>query len=123
MRVEQIPVLIQIFLCHPPEQIRIAHCREDIVRLHAIVAIIGSDLKEFRQIPMPAVKVNRDGPLTHAQLINRYRGIIDQPDPAQHTARGALKSPDITAGSADLAKYSPSLPPCLEICAKLSSDL
>ena len=74
------------------------------MRLHAIVAIIGSDLKEFRQIPMPAVKVNRDGPLTHAQLINRYRGIIDQPDPAQHTARGALKAPDITAGIADLAE-------------------
>ena len=44
MGIHQIPVLVQVFIGHLPEQIGIAHSREDIMCFHSVIAIVCSQL-------------------------------------------------------------------------------
>ena len=71
---------------------------------HPIIPVVGADLKEFRQISVPAVQIDRNRTLPHSQLINSHSGIIDEPNPAQHAAGRTLETADIAAGSPDFSE-------------------
>ena len=104
MRAHEVPGLVEVFLRHAPEQVRIAHGREDVVRLHAVVAVVGAQLQELRQVAVPGVQVDRYGALAHAQLVHGYGGVVDDADPANHAAGHAGEAADGSAGGPDLAK-------------------
>ena len=55
MRTHEMPRRVYVLLRQSPEEIRIAHGGKHIMRLHAVVAVVGAQLKEFRQIPVPCV--------------------------------------------------------------------
>ena len=97
MRIHEIPVLIQILFYFFPKKIGIADRREDVVRLHPVVSIVGTQLKEFGKIFVPGVEVDGHCSLSHAQLINRYRGVVYHTDPADDTAAGTLEATDLAA--------------------------
>ena len=92
MRAHQIPVLIQVFSCHFPEQIRITDCRKYIVRFHSLIAVICPKLKEFRQVSVPCIEIYRDRSRSYPKLIYRNRSIIHDADPAYHSACRPFKS-------------------------------
>ena len=71
MGTHEIPVLIQILLRHFPEQVGIADRGKNIMGFHSVIPIIGAQLQEFRQIPVPGVQIDRSRSLSHAQLIHR----------------------------------------------------
>ena len=96
------PVLIQILLCHAPEEVRIADCREHIMGLHAVVSVIGPKIQKFRQIPVPGIQIHCHGALAHTQLVHCHRRIVDDTDPAHHAARSSLEAPDRSALCPDL---------------------
>ena len=75
--------------------------------LHPVVAVVGAQLQEFRQILVPGVQIHRRRPLPDAQLVHRHGGVVDQLDPADHAAGGPLKAPDAAAGGPDLAEIQP----------------
>jgi len=66
IRTEQIPLLIQIFFCHLPEQVRIAYGGKYIMSFHAVIPIIRTELKKFRQVFMPYIQIYSYSPLTHS---------------------------------------------------------
>ena len=47
MRVHQIPVLVQIFFYFFPKKIGIADRGEDVMRLHPVVSVVGTQLEKF----------------------------------------------------------------------------
>ena len=55
MRTHEMPRRVYVLLRQSPEEIRIAHGGKHIMCLHAVVAVVGAQLKEFRQIPVPCV--------------------------------------------------------------------
>ena len=55
MRTHEMPRRVYVLLRQSPEEIRIAHGGKHIMRLHAVIAVVGAQLKEFRQIPVPCV--------------------------------------------------------------------
>ena len=117
MGTEQMPGRIQIFLCQSPKPIRITYSRKNIMRLHPIVAVIGAELKKFRQIPMPCIQIYGGGSLAHPQLIYGYCCIIYKTDPADHTS-GRTRM--LLPAARTFPKYSPMPPPNLLTRAKLS---
>jgi len=92
VRAEHVPRAVGVFFQLLPEEIRDTNTREYIMCLHAVVAIIGTNLQELGHIPMPYVKVEGNRALAHAQLIHRNGGIIGELDPLEHSACYALKS-------------------------------
>ena len=104
MGAEQMPGSIQIFLCQSPKPIRITYSRKNIMRLHPIVAVVGAELKKFRQIPMPCIQIYGGGSLAHPQLIYGYCCIIYKTDPADHTSGRTFKAPDAASGRAYLSE-------------------
>ena len=51
----EMPRRVKIFLRQFPEQIGIAHGRKHIVRLHAVVAVVGAQLQKLRKILVPRI--------------------------------------------------------------------
>ena len=88
------PLLIQIFLRHPPEPVGIAHRRKQVVSLHPVIPVVGAELEKLRQILVPGVQIHRRGPLAHSQLIHRHRRIVYQAHPADHAAGRPVKAAD-----------------------------
>ena len=104
-------VLIQILLCHFPEQIRIADRGKNIMRLHAVIPVIRPQLKKFRKIPVPGVQINRSRTLPHTQLIHGNSGVIHQLDPPDHAACRTLKTADGTSRGTYLPEVKPHAAP------------
>ena len=104
VRAHEVPVPIQTLLGHLPEKIGVAHCREHVVGLHAIVAVVGAQVEELRQVAMPSVQVHGHGALAHAQLVHGHRGVVNHANPANHAAGHTLEAADGTARSANLAQ-------------------
>ena len=67
------------------------------MRLHAVISVVGAQLQKFRQVLMPDIKINGNCSLTHTELINRHRSVIDQTYPTNHSACGTLKAAYSTA--------------------------
>ena len=107
MRVHEEPRRVEILLRELPEEVRIADGREDVVRLHAVVAVVRAQLQEFRQILVPGIEVNGAGPLAHAKLVDSHGRVVDEADPADDAARRALEATDGRARRADLAEVEP----------------
>ena len=104
MRTHEVPVLVEALLGHAPKQVRIAHGRKDVVRLHAVVAVVRSQIQKLGQITVPGIQIHRHSALAHTQLIDRHGGVVDHADPANHAARNALEAADGPAGRAHLAQ-------------------
>ena len=104
------PVLVQILLSHPPEQIRKTHGRENVMGLHAVVPVISPKLKELRQILVPGIQINRRSALAHAQLIHCHSRIIHQLNPADYASGCPLKAPDPASRSPDLSEIQAHAP-------------
>ena len=51
----EMPRRVKIFLRQFPEQIGIAHGRKHVVRLHAVVAVVGAQLQKLREILVPRI--------------------------------------------------------------------
>ena len=55
MWTHELPRRVKIFLRQFPEQIGIAHGRKHVVRLHAVVAVVGAQLQKLREILVPRI--------------------------------------------------------------------
>ena len=104
VRVHEEPRRVEILLREFPEEVRVADGWEDVVRLHAVVAIVGAQLQELWQVLVPGIEVDGAGPLAHAELVDGHSRVIDEADPADDTARRALEAADGRACRADLAE-------------------
>lgn len=91
-------------LGEPPKEVGIAYGRENVVRFHPVVAVVGAELQKFGKILVPGVEIDRHRALPHPELIHGDRGVVDDLDPAYHAARRALKASDGRARGADLAE-------------------
>ena len=107
VRTEERPVLIQVFFGHLPEQVRIADRRENVVCLHAVVAVVGAELQELGQILVPYIQVNCHGTLSHSQLVYRYSGVVDEFHPSDDTAGYSFETTDIATRGTYLAEVHP----------------
>lgn len=87
-----IPRGVDVVAGEPPEEVGIAHRGEDVVRLHPVVAVVGAELQKLGQILVPCVEIDRNGALTHAELIHRDGGVVDEFDPTDDSARRALEA-------------------------------
>ena len=77
-----VPGAVQVLFGQAPEEVGIADGREDVVRLHAVVAVIGAQLQELGQVLVPGVEVHRRRALTHAELVHGHGRVIDELYPA-----------------------------------------
>ena len=77
------------------------------MRLHTVVAVIGSQLQKLRQILMPCIQIHCHRALAHPKLIHRHSGIIHQLDPTDHAARRAFKPANTATRGPYLAKIQP----------------
>ena len=107
VRTEERPVLIQVFFGHLPEQVRIADRRENVVCLHAVVAVVGAELQELGQILVPYIQVNCHGTLSHSQLVYRYSSVVDEFHPSDDTAGYSFETTDIATRGTYLAEVHP----------------
>ena len=101
---EHDPLLIEVFGRHAPKEVGIAHSREDVVRLHAVVAVIGAELEELGKVTVPHVEVDRDCPLAHAELVDRHGGVVDELHPADDTAGSPFEATDFSSCGTHLAE-------------------
>ena len=92
VRAEHVPRAIGVFFQLLPKEIRNTNTGEYIMCLHAVIPIIGTNLKELGHISMPYIKVEGNRALTHAQLIHCNGGIIGELDPLEHSACHTLKA-------------------------------
>ena len=74
------------------------------MRLHAVVPVVGANLKKLRQILVPYVQIDRDRALPHAELIDRDRRVVCEANPADHAARRTLKAANRAALTAHFAE-------------------
>ena len=58
MGTHEIPVPLNVLLCCPPEQIRIADCRKYVVCFHPVIPVICAQIQKLREIPVPGVQVH-----------------------------------------------------------------
>ena len=107
VRTHQVPRRVDILIRQFPEQVGIADGGEHVVGLHAVVAVVGTQLKKLRQIPVPDVQIDCHRTLPHPKLIHRHGGIVYEPDPSDHAACRALKAANGAAGGAHLSKVHP----------------
>ena len=98
------PQRVEIFLRQLPEQVGIASGGKDVVRLHAVVAVVGAQMQKNREILVPCIQIDRHRTLPHPELIDGDGGVVHQPDPAGHAAVGALKVPNSAADGPYLAE-------------------
>ena len=101
---EHRPLLVKVLRSHLPEEVRIADSWEDIVCFHAVIAIVGSDLKKLGQVLVPHIKVYSYGSLTHTKLVDSHCRIVDESKPAHHASRSTFETADTATHSAHLSE-------------------
>ena len=104
VRAHEVPGAVQVLFGQAPEQVGVADGREDVVRLHAVVAVIGAQLQKLRQVLVPGVEVHRRRALAHTELVDGHGRVVDELYPAYDAARRAVKAADGAAGGAHLAE-------------------
>ena len=71
---------------------------------HAVIAVVCPQLQELRQILVPDVQIDRHCALADAQLVDGDRSVVDDADPADHTAARAFKAADAAAPGTHFAQ-------------------
>ena len=104
MRAHEMPGRIEVLFRQAPEQVGIADRGKDIVRLHAVVTVVGPQLQELGQVAMPCVEVDRHGALPHAELVDGDGGVVDDADPPNDAAGDPLESAYASACGADVSQ-------------------
>ena len=107
MRTEEVPRLVEVFLGHFPKEVGITDGGEDVVCLHAVVAVVGAKLKKLGQVFVPHVEVDGYGSLAHAELVDCNGGVVDELHPADNTSCYTLEATDVATGSTYFAKVKP----------------
>ena len=105
MRVNHQPVFVVFHLLH--KQIRHNHLRENVIGLHALVAVFGSQLQKILNIQMPHIQRHGYGALAFALLVDGHCGIIQNTNPRDNTAGGILYPLDAGAFGTDAGNVHP----------------
>ena len=104
MRAHEVPVALDVVARLLPEVVRIAHGREHVMRLHAVVAVVRAQGQKLGQVAVPRVEVHRHGALAHAQLVHRHGRVVRQADPSDDAAGRPVEAANGAARRAHLAE-------------------
>ena len=84
-----------------------SHLRENVIGLHALVAVFGSQFQKILNIQMPHIQRHGYGALAFALLVDGHCGIIQNTNPRDNTAGGILYPLDAGAFGTDAGNVHP----------------
>ncbi len=101
MRIKQVPVAALFDLLH--EQVRNAHAGEQIMRPQPFVAVVEPRIEKRKNVFMPYIQIDGNGPFALPQLIDAHRCIVQLLHPRDDAGGNPFKPFDVAAARTDFA--------------------